>query len=256
VLLDELHVALEEGGLVLHYQPKIEMSTMRTTGVEALVRWQHPRLGLVQPVEFVPLAEQEGLIGPLTAWVIRRGLEQCAEWNRSGDDLTLAVNLSANALHDWRLVDTLNEVFAKTGFDPKDLILEVSESAVMDEATHGTVGRLADLGCQISIDDFGTGSSSMVSLRRLEITEIKIDRSFIIGMRSNAQDRDVARSIIDLARSLGVRVVAEGVETRDTWDTLVALGCDEAQGFLMCRPLAFEELGAWLQTPAWSSRVR
>jgi EAL domain-containing protein (putative c-di-GMP-specific phosphodiesterase class I) len=126
----------------------------------------------------------------------------------------------------------------------------------MEEATHATIRRLAELGVQISIDDFGTGSSSMVHLQRLPISEIKVDRSFVIGMRSSGEDREVARSIIDLGHNLGVRVVAEGVETRETWDQLANLGCDEAQGFLMCRPVPIDQLDAWLRTPAWSGRVR
>jgi diguanylate cyclase (GGDEF)-like protein/PAS domain S-box-containing protein len=255
-LIDELHVAVEEDGLVLHYQPKIEMGSMRTTGVEALIRWQHPRLGLIQPVEFVPLAEQEGIIGPLTAWVVEDGLRQCAEWAKSDNDITLSINVSTNALLDGRLVPKLEEVFDGTRTDPAKLIIEVPESTLMEEATHATIRRLAELGVQISIDDFGTGSSSMVHLQRLPISEIKVDRSFVIGMRSSGEDREVARSIIDLGHNLGVRVVAEGVETRETWDQLANLGCDEAQGFLMCRPVPIDQLDAWLRTPAWSGRVR
>lgn len=254
-LEDELHSAIEERGFVLHYQPKIDVGTMRTTGVEALLRWPHPRLGSIPPAEFIPLAAAAGLMDEITEWVLGEAIGQCATWVGAGFDLAVAVNLSAADVHEGT-VTRINAHLIGHDLGPERLIVEVSEADVRRESSHRVLERICAMGVRLSVDDFGTGASSMAHLSRLPIAELKIDRSFITNIATVAKDRAVARSIVELAHNLGLRAAAEGVETREAWHVLGELGCDEVQGYLVCRPIPANELESWLHTPAWSTRVR
>lgn len=254
-LSDELHAAVEERSFVLHYQPKIEVATMRTVGVECLLRWPHAKLGNVPPEEFIPLAATEGLMDELTDWILDEAIRQCATWNGAGFDLGVCVNLSAGDLNPT----TASRIRAQLeghDFPAERLTIEVAESDVANESSHGILERICSMGVRLSVDDFGTATSSMAHLSRLPISELKIDRSFVADISAKKEDRAVARSIVELAHNLGVVAVAEGVESREAWSVIEALGCDQAQGFLVCRPTSANELDAWLRTPAWSSRVR
>lgn len=254
VLKTELRLAIEQDQLVLYYQPKISHKTNKVSGVEALVRWQHPTRGLIPPDSFIPLAEQTGLIRPLTAWVLEHAVSQCAKLHDLGMLLTMAVNLSTINLKDPDLPRKITTVLEKYKLESKWLELEITESAVMDD-TMQTVKVLAELdalGTRISIDDYGTGYSSLSYFRKLPLDDLKIDKSFVIGMTTNHEDATIVRSTIEMGHELGLRVVAEGVEDRHTWDQLSKLGCDAAQGYYMSRPLAPADLLIWLCESPWA----
>jgi len=238
VVQRDLRQALERGELVLHYQPKIDLRTGRIRCVEALVRWQHPERGLLPPLDFLPVAERSELIGPLTAWVLRRALADHVAWTRAGHDWTVAVNVSARNLGSLAFVDDVGEILRQVGVAPDRLHLEVTETALaFDAALAGhVVAGLAAEGISMSVDDFGTGYTSLSQLRTLDISEIKIDRTFVAGLPGNDQDRAIVRSVIDLGHSLGCSVTAEGVESQDVADWLADAGCDYAQGSLWLRP--------------------
>jgi diguanylate cyclase (GGDEF)-like protein len=247
-LFGQLRRALETGELVLHYQPKLELITDDVVGVEALVRWQHPERGLVGPDEFIPIAEQTGLMRQLTAHVLDRALAQAAEWAAEGLSLRMAVNVSARDLHDPRFVDLVRDALDRAGVSPGMVELEITERVVMADPANGmeTLHALARLGVRLSLDDFGTGYSSLAYLKRLPVTELKIDKSFVLRMDVDADDATIVRSTIDLAHGLGLAVVAEGVETLQSMQRLTELGCDAAQGYLLSRPLPAEQLRHWL----------
>lgn len=249
----ELRQAIESDQLVLYYQPKISHQTSIVNGLEALVRWQHPTRGLIPPDRFIPLAEQSGLIRPLTAWVLERAVAQCAQLQRLGMPLTMAVNLSTINLKDPDLPSKIAAVLKKYELEAKWLELEITESAVMDD-TMRTVQVLAELdvlGAKISIDDYGTGYSSLSYFKKLPLDDIKIDKSFVIGMGQNQGDATIVRSTIEMGHELGLRVVAEGVEDQATWQALSQLGCDAAQGYYMSRPLSAGDLLKWLCESPW-----
>ena len=247
-LVGELRQALERGELAVHLQPKGHLRTGDITGVEALVRWQHPTLGLVPPDSFVPVAERSGLIRPLTLHVLRRSLEACAQWYEAGREVSVAVNLSARSLVDLDLVGDVAHLLRSHRVPARLLTLEITEGSVMTDTARamGMLTALQDMGVRLSIDDFGTGYSSLSYLKRLPVHEVKIDRSFVTDMMSDVDDATIVRSIIDLAANLGLEVVAEGVEDQETWDRLTALGCAYAQGWHLSRPLPCEELLPWL----------
>jgi diguanylate cyclase (GGDEF)-like protein len=249
-LVGELRSVIDRGGLELHYQPKIDMATGRVIGVEALVRWPHPVQGLVPPDEFVPIAERTGLIGPMTDFVLRTALTQCRRWQVTGHDLSIAVNLSARSLLDADLVEDIARALSVSGVDASKLVLEITETSVMSDAEYAmrVLNRLSSMGCTLAIDDFGTGYSSLSYLKRLPVDEVKIDKSFVLNMHDDENDAVIVRSIIDLAGNLGLRVVAEGVETTTAWDALSDMGCDIAQGYFISRPLPAEQLSEWLET--------
>jgi diguanylate cyclase (GGDEF)-like protein len=250
----ELRQAIEKDQLVLYFQPKISHLTRKITGVEALVRWQHPIRGLIPPDRFIPIAEQTGLIRPLTAWVLDHAIQQCAQLHHLGMPLTMAVNLSTINLKDPELPHKIIAVLEKNQLDPKWLELEITESAIMDD-TMRTVQVLADLdklGAKISIDDYGTGYSSLSYFKKLPLDDIKIDKSFVIGMSGSHDDATIVRSTIEMGHELGLRVVAEGVEDVETWNQLCKLGCDEAQGYFMSRPLPAADLLKWLCESPWA----
>jgi diguanylate cyclase (GGDEF)-like protein len=248
VLASELSLALETSALELHYQPQAEMLTGQVTGVEALLRWTHPVYGTIAPDEFIPLAEQCGLIRQLTLWAFEVGLTQLATWRREGLDLTLAVNLSARSVFDAELAAELDRLLTKTQVPPGALILEITESSIFGDRPPGrtVLDHLADLGVRLAIDDFGTGFSSLSRLERLPVHEVKIDRSFVTSMLTNDGHDAIVRSTIDLARNLRLRVVAEGVENERTWVRLAHLGCDAGQGYYLSPSLRASELARWL----------
>jgi diguanylate cyclase (GGDEF)-like protein len=244
-----LPAAIDRGELRLAYQPKADLRTERIVGVEALARWEHPELGVVEPSEFVPIAEQTGLIIALTTAVLESALERVASWRALGHDLSIAVNLSARSFLDARLADEIPELLAEHDLPPDCLELEITESMLMHDPSRAqvTLERLAAVGVGLSVDDFGTGYSSLAHLKRLPVDTIKIDKSFVLDMTVDEADEAIVRSTIELAHNLGLRVVAEGVESAETWLRLGALGCDLAQGFHLSRPLPAGGLLALLE---------
>jgi diguanylate cyclase len=224
------------------------MVSSRVTGVEALLRWNHPVYGIISPDEFIPLAEQSGLIRPLTLWALEGGLTQLAAWQREGFDLTLAANLSARSVFDADLAEELNRLLTQSRVSPGNLTLEITESTIFADRKqgHSVVDHLADLGVRVSIDDFGTGYSSLSRLAQLPVHELKIDRSFVTSMLTVPGHDAIVRSTIDLAQNLQLRVVAEGVEDQATWKRLGQLGCDAGQGYFLSPPLRASELATWL----------
>ncbi len=255
VMQGELRRAIADNELVLHYQPKIDFGTDRVSGVEALVRWQHPRHGLLSPDKFIPLAEQTGLIKPLTHAVLQSALRQCREWQQAGLDLSISVNISAISIQDPEFPDQVARLLKENPVSPSRLELEITETAVMVEPACAVdcIRKLCDLGLQIAIDDFGTGYSSMSYLKELLVAKIKIDKSFVKDMAVSHNDAVIVRSTIELGHNLGLKVVAEGVETEAAWDRLKALGCDDAQGYYMSRPLPSDQFVEWLRRSPWGA---
>ena len=252
-LAGALRHAIDHDQLLLHYQPKIDFATKHVTGVEALARWQHPEYGFIPPDDFVPPAEQTGLIKPLTVWVLNAALRQYAAWRQAGRRIEMAVNLSARNLHDPQLPDLIHGLLKTYGVAPAMLQLEITESAIMADAGRAIeiLARLRDIGVRLSVDDFGTGYSSLGYLNRLPVDEIKIDRSFIMDLLGNGNGAMIVPCTIDLGHRLGLKVVAEGVEDQAVWNRLAALGCDAAQGYYMSHPLPAEALTRWLMESPW-----
>jgi diguanylate cyclase (GGDEF)-like protein len=251
-LVSQVRPGLENREFVLHYQPKVRLRDGRTTGVEALVRWNHPDRGLVPPDQFIPLLERTVLLRPLTYYVLDHALRQWRSWSRRSIDLGLAVNLSPRSLLDARLPDHVAEMLAHWDVPPSSLTLELTESFLMADSGRSlaVLAELAEVGVRLSIDDFGTGYSSLSHLKRLPIAEIKIDRSFVMHMTEDANDAMIVRATVDLGRNLGLQVVAEGVEDRMTAERLVELDCDLAQGYCFSRPLPAAELTRTLAADA------
>jgi diguanylate cyclase (GGDEF)-like protein len=247
-LAADLRRAIEDDRLELVFQPKLDIAEGRVHEVEVLLRWAHERRGEVPIQEAIAVAERTGLIRDVTAWVLDSALEQGAAWRRAGLDLTLAVNLSALDLLDAELAGALASRLARVGFPPQRLVLEITETGVMADpaSARRVLDELTAMGVRISIDDFGTGFSSLAQLQRLPVRELKVDRSFIAEMARSSEVWQIVRSTIDLGHGLGLRVVAEGVESRETLEELRGLGCDVAQGFFVSAPLRAPELVAWL----------
>jgi len=250
-LLGELRRALEEDQLRLFFQPQIDLSTGRVAGAEVLIRWQHPTRGLLSPAAFIGFAEQTGFIRRITRWTLGRAIAQGAEWHRSGRPLPLSVNISAEDLADSRLVARVAHLLSRHQLPPSLLTLEVTESGFIENPTSALsmLNSLAALRVGISIDDFGTGYSSLSHLARMPADEVKIDRSFIQGLESaEAEFATVVRSAIDMGHSLGLKVVAEGIETELATQRLRAFGCDVGQGYLFAKPMPLDMLNQWLET--------
>ena len=240
----ELGHALSRGELVLHYQPKIDTKTHRVVGVEALVRWQHPVRGLIPPADFIPFAEDSGLILPIGSWVMHAACAQNAAWQDEGlPAISIAVNLSARQFGHENLVGLIKQVLWDTRMDPRYLELELTESVLVQEAEQAVpmLSRLKDFGVQLSLDDFGTGYSSLNYLRCFPLDNLKIDRSFVQGMASNSHNAIIVKTMIALAHDLDLKAVAEGVETKEELDLLAAYGCDQIQGFYFSKPLPADE---------------
>jgi diguanylate cyclase (GGDEF)-like protein len=248
-LLGELRHAVEHGELRLFFQPKIELATGRVAGAEVLLRWQHPTRGLLSPAAFIPFAEQTGFIRRITRWTLDRAIAQAAEWHRAGNPLQLAVNISAEDIADVRFDARVAGLLTRHQLPPSLLTLELTESGFIEDPNQALsmLDALAALGVDLSIDDFGTGYSSLSHLARMPANEVKIDRSFVQGLESDVEYEAVVRSAIDMGHSLGMKVVAEGIETEVAAQRLSAFGCDIAQGFLYARPMPCEALETWLE---------
>jgi EAL domain-containing protein (putative c-di-GMP-specific phosphodiesterase class I) len=245
-LMGELRSTIRAGGLVLHYQPEINLLTGELSRVEALVRWHHPSHGLLPPDQFIPSAEQTDMIGPLTRWVLDDSLRQLGVWREAGLDFGVSVNLSAGNLHDTSLPDLAASKLQQWKIPANRLTVEITESAIMAAPAVRTLAALSDLGVGVSIDDFGTGYSSLAYLKDLPVNQIKIDRSFVINMASNTEDAGIVRPTIDLGHNLGIEVVAEGVEDAGALQMLRDFGCDFAQGFHISRPLPADQVVDWI----------
>lgn len=250
----ELLHALQHDELVLFFQPKIDLRSNRVTSVESLVRWQHPQRGFLAPDLFIPQAEQSGLIDQLTIWVLKNALAQCAAFNASGISISVAVNFSARSLHDIRLPGEVARLLSEAKVEPAMLVIEITESAVMSDREDAleVLQILDGMGVTLSIDDFGTGYSSLLYLTRLPVDEIKIDKSFVMGMIRDEQAAAIVHSTINLGHSLGKKVVAEGVETPEMLELLKKWGCDTAQGYFMSKPIPADALKIWLHESEWN----
>ncbi|HUO84235.1 MAG TPA: EAL domain-containing protein, partial [Thermoanaerobaculia bacterium] len=253
----ELRLAIERNELRTYYQPKVHLSTGLVTRVEALARWQHPEKGLIFPDRFIPLAERTGLIEPLTDWVLDDVLRQCREWQDRGLPLHVAINLSSKSLQEHVLPQRIYSRLQYWGVDPSRLKLEITENSIMSNPPQALalVSLLQSVGVRLSLDDFGTGYSSLVHLRQLPVDEIKIDKSFVMGMRTSEGDAAIVRAMIDLGHNLGRQVVAEGVEDDETCRRLIAMGCDLAQGYCFTPPIPAEALVEWLTENNWGVKV-
>ena len=256
-LVADLRRAIDADELTVYFQPQVSLESMRVVGYEALVRWIHPDRGLVMPDDFIPLAEQTGLIIPLTHLVLRQALERCSRWLPLHADVGVSVNLSARGLVDPALHDLVAQLLADTGVPANLLTLEITESSVMSDFGGALVqlDRLKALGTRLSVDDFGTGQSSLAYLQRLPVHEVKVDKSFVLPMAKDDTAPAIVAAIVVLAHRLDLRVVAEGVETRGTCNTLTAMGCDVMQGYLVSRPLDPRQLDDWMaasDSHAWN----
>jgi len=249
-LLSELRRAVENEELRLFLQPKIDLQTGRVIGAEALVRWQHPTRGLVPPMQFIPFAEQTGFIRMLSAWVLSGAAKFAREALDAGLSLRLSVNLSTRDLMDQELPAKIEALITPRDVQASSICLEITESAIMDdpERAMSTLEHLHAMGFKLSIDDFGTGYSSLAYLKRLPVDELKIDKSFVMAMERDLDDARIVRSTIELAHNLGLTVVAEGLETAKAWAMLSRLGCDEGQGYFICKPMPQEQFIAWAQS--------
>lgn len=250
-LLSDLHTAIGENQLRLHYQPKVNAATQQLIGFEALVRWEHPQLGMIPPGRFVPLAELGETIRPMTYWVLENAIHQGTEWLRQELDVVVSANISTRNLMDEAFVDRLDALLTKYGLPPDRLELEVTESAFIHdpERALSNLESIHALGVQLAIDDFGTGYSSMAYLKRMPIHTLKIDMTFVRQMASNPEDQLIVRSAILLAQSFGLVVVAEGVEDEQTLRLLCEMGCDHAQGYHISEPVPPESIDTWLTRP-------
>jgi EAL domain-containing protein (putative c-di-GMP-specific phosphodiesterase class I) len=253
-----LRRALDRNEFVLHYQPKLDLRSGEIAGVEALVRWRHPDWGMVSPAQFIPLAEETGLIVQIGEWVLKTACEQSRTWRDQGiPAMRVAVNLSARQFGQKTLLADIAKTIAQTGLTPECLELEITESLVMHNPEHAadTLHKLKAMGINLSIDDFGTGYSSLAYLKRFPIDCVKVDRSFIKDIPNDSDDMAITKGIIALGHSLRLKVIAEGVETVEQREFLRANGCDELQGFLFSKPLPAEEVTALLKNHSPKSNI-
>jgi len=246
-MLRDLRQALAGDELELFFQPKIDARSGKVTAAEALIRWNHPRRGMVMPNTFIPLAERSGLIGPLGNWVIEAACKQARAWRESGLRMRVAINLSAHQMRQEDIAERIADALRRYRIHPSLLTCEITESAAMEDtrATQETFRKLGELGAHLSIDDFGTGYSSLSYLRQLPAEELKIDQSFVADVDRSADARAVVDAVVKLAHALGLKVVAEGVETPRQQQALVELGCDELQGYLFAKPMTARALLMW-----------
>jgi EAL domain-containing protein (putative c-di-GMP-specific phosphodiesterase class I) len=258
-LENSLRHGLERGEFVVYYQPQVDISSGQIVGMEALVRWQHPERGLISPAEFIPVAEETGLIVPLGAWVLRTACAQNTAWQEAGvTHMRMAVNLSARQFQLRDLIDTVAQVLEETRLDPQFLQLEITEGVAMQdvEFTVMMLRELREMGVQIAMDDFGTGHSSLSYLKRFPINILKIDQSFVRDLTVDPDDAAIASTIIMMAHNLKLKVIAEGVETEDQLAFLRERQCDEMQGYLFSKPAPAEAFEAMLRQGGGRSRAR
>jgi diguanylate cyclase (GGDEF)-like protein len=253
-LESDLHRAIERNELRVHYQPIFSLADSHITGLEALVRWEHPEKGLVAPGHFIPLAEDTGLIVPIGKWVLAEACRQMRQWQeqlQSTQQMFVSINLSARQLQDPSLLQDVQEALEGSGLDPQCVQLEITESVVMaePEATVFKLHALKSLGIKLAVDDFGTGYSSLAYLKRFPIDVLKIDRAFVSGLDSDQgeQDSAIVQTVVSLAQALGLRTTAEGIEERSQWTRLLELGCDSGQGYIFSRPLGAEAIEGLLR---------
>ena len=248
-LVNDLHRALERDEFFLCYQPQVNIRSGAITGIEALIRWRHPRKGVISPMTFIPIAEETRLIMPIGQWVLRTACRQAMEWHKQGFELTLAVNLSAMQVEEHNLVELVEETLSETGMDPKYLELELTENILIErpDIIYNVFQQLRERGVRLAIDDFGTGYSSLSYLSKLPIDKLKIDRSFVSDLARSADDRSIVEAIISMAHSLRLKAIAEGVETEEQREILRRLNCDELQGYIFSPPLTRDDLSARLR---------
>ncbi len=245
---DAIRIALDRDEIVMHAQPKLVIASGELAGVEMLARWQSPLYGNVPPDLFIEVAERHGLMERLTEVVLRKSLGACRDWSREGLKTSVAVNFSAGALHHLDLPDVIGRLLAEVGVAPEQLVIEITETATIQNRLHtlDVLTRLRLQGIGLAIDDFGCGYATLQQLKEIPFTELKVDRSFVHAAATDAAARSIVENCIDLAHELGLIAVAEGVETRQDWDQVAALGCDVAQGYYLARPFAVDQLAPWL----------
>jgi diguanylate cyclase (GGDEF)-like protein len=249
----EMRRAMERDEFELYYQPKVHLTTGLMTRAEVLIRWNHPNRGLLPPGAFIPVAERTGLIKPMTEWIIDRMLRQCAEWHKAGAPVHVAVNISPKSLQDQMLPMKIQAALDKWNMDPRFIKAEITESSVMSDPARALAitSMLQSMGIRVSLDDFGTGYSSLSNLRQLPVDELKIDKSFVMGMSASEADASIVRTMVELAHSLGKQVCAEGVEDEETFMRLADMGCDLAQGYWISKPKPAADLLEWLVETFW-----
>jgi len=255
-LMSDLRIAIEKQQLQVYYQPTIDVSSEKIIGTEALVRWQHDRHGFIPPEEFIPLAEKTGLIRPLTYWILEEAIKQHVKWKKQNIHLTMSVNLSVHNLHDIKLLPHIDSLLSDHEMSHENLILEISESDIMTEhvAARKILNKIRATGIQLSIDDFGTGYSSLSYIKKLPINEIKIDKSFVLDMNDDQDDNTIVKATTQLAHNLGLKIVAEGVCDKDTWQQIKDIKCDIAQGYYISPPISANEFTAWMMKKNWENK--
>jgi diguanylate cyclase (GGDEF)-like protein/PAS domain S-box-containing protein len=255
-LIVEMRGAMERDEFELYYQPKLHLNSGLMTRAEVLIRWNHPRRGLLAPAAFIPIAERTGLIKPMTDWVFDRMLKQCRQWHDTGAPVHVAVNISAKSLQEQVLPVKVQAALDKWNIDARFVKIEITESSIMADPAHALAitSMLQSMGVRLSLDDFGTGFSSLTNLRQLPIDELKIDKSFVMGMTASEADTTIVRTMVDLSHNLGKQVCAEGVEDELTWKRLGEMGCDLAQGYWISKPLPAGDFLAWLVDTFWGLR--
>lgn len=252
-LMSELRHAIQRDELVLHYQAKVSLKTNQVHGVEALIRWNHPKHGFIPPEEFIQMAERTRTIQQVTTWVLRQAFIDCAKWNLAGKELKVSINLSTKDLHDPELPDFIEGIRAATKVNPSWIMFEITEGSIMTDPEQALeiLQRLDSMGYQLAIDDYGTGYSSLAYLKKMPLNELKIDRSFVQDLLSDENDAVIVSATINLAHNLGLETVAEGVENKETLAKLKEFGCDIAQGYYINKPLTAEGIDQWLENSDW-----
>ncbi len=247
-LMSELRNAIDRDQLELYYQPKISIQNCQLFGAEALVRWNHPKHGFISPEEFIPMAERTRTIKSLTLWVLKRAFQHCAEWHKQGQEIKISVNLSAKDLLDPNLPDIIAGVTASSGVKPEWIILEITESSIMTDPERAltVIDRLNTMGFELAVDDFGTGYSSLAYLKKMPLSELKIDKSFVEDIQNSENDAIIVKATINLAHNLGLHVTAEGVENQEILNRLKGYDCDIAQGYYFSKPLAVDDFNDWM----------
>jgi EAL domain-containing protein (putative c-di-GMP-specific phosphodiesterase class I) len=254
-LASELREAINNNQLSLYLQPKVDIINKQANMAEALVRWIHPQRGFIFPDQFIPFAEQTGLIQNITIWMLNEACKVIAQFNAQGIMLTIAVNISTRDLIDQALPEKLQALLDQYQISVKNIAIEITESSIMDDPVRAeaTLLKLSQMGVKIAIDDFGTGYSSLAYLKRLPVHELKIDKSFVLNMEKNDSDATIVKSTIDLGHNLKLKVVAEGIENVEAWQLLAKMGCDYGQGYFMGKPMPAKDYPAWLAT--WLDKI-